>query len=68
MSGFVSDALSAMLQDRPYRKAISFDIAHQVILNCSGTQFDPVEVKAFGQSIGSIKYLLEALAQTEITV
>lgn len=43
----VADALSAMLQDRPYRQRTSFDAACAEIWRCSGTQFDPTVVLAF---------------------
>ncbi|MUM76636.1 HD domain-containing protein [Pseudodesulfovibrio sp. F-1] len=43
----LADSLSAMLQDRPYRKSRSFDRAHDEIIRCSGAQFDPRVVEAF---------------------
>jgi HD-GYP domain-containing protein (c-di-GMP phosphodiesterase class II) len=43
----VIDTLDAMTSDRPYRKALSFDQALAEIVNMSGTQFDPVAVRAF---------------------
>jgi putative nucleotidyltransferase with HDIG domain len=43
----VVDTLDAMTSDRPYRKAMSFDVALNEIQVCSGTQFDPRLVSAF---------------------
>jgi putative two-component system response regulator len=43
----VVDTLDAMTSDRPYRKAMSFDVALAEIRACSGTQFDPQVVSAF---------------------
>jgi response regulator RpfG family c-di-GMP phosphodiesterase len=43
----VVDTLDAMTSDRPYRKAMSFDVALEEIRSCSGTQFDPRVVSAF---------------------
>ena len=43
----VADSLSAMLQDRPYRKAMSYEQALDEIADCAGSQFDPKVVNAF---------------------
>jgi HD-GYP domain-containing protein (c-di-GMP phosphodiesterase class II) len=43
----VVDTLDAMTSDRPYRKALSFQVALEEINRCSGTQFDPLVVEAF---------------------
>ena len=43
----VADAYSAMVSDRPYRKALSCEAAEAELIAGSGTQFDPVCVKAF---------------------
>ena len=45
----VIDTLDAMIFDRPYRHAQSFDAAKAEILRMSGSQFDPVAVEAFLQ-------------------
>lgn len=58
----LADSLSAMLQDRPYRKASSFEAAMAEIVRCSGTQFDPRVVEAFRQSAVNIKALVEGLS------
>lgn len=41
----VADAYDAMTADRPYRKALSPAEATSRILECSGTQFDPLIVR-----------------------
>ena len=43
----VADTLDAMTSDRPYREAMTFEVATQEILRCSGSQFDPHIVEAF---------------------
>lgn len=43
----VADTFDAMTSTRPYRTALSMEVARQEILRCSGTQFDPEIVDAF---------------------
>ena len=43
----VADSYDAMTSDRPYRLAIPEEEAREEIKRCSGTQFDPMVVKAF---------------------
>ena len=43
----VADTFDAMLSDRPYRKAHSFEVAISELKKNSGTQFDPKVVDAF---------------------
>jgi putative nucleotidyltransferase with HDIG domain len=43
----VCDTYDAMTSDRPYRKALSHDLAIQEISDHSGTQFDPKVAAAF---------------------
>jgi len=45
----VADTVDAMTSDRPYRKALSFEIAKEELAKFSGIQFDPVVVKAFNE-------------------
>jgi putative two-component system response regulator len=42
----VADAFDAMTSDRPYREALSADMAYEEIIDGSGQQFDPGMVKA----------------------
>ena len=44
---YVADAFSAMTTDRPYRKALGWDIAISEIRKGIGTQFDPEMARAF---------------------
>jgi len=55
----LADSLSAMLQDRPYRRAGSFDSARREIIHCSGSQFDPRVVDAFIRSEAEIRAIVE---------
>ena len=41
------DAFDAMTSDRPYRRALSFEMALEQIARSAGTQFDPDVVRAF---------------------
>ena len=43
----VADSLDAMTSDRPYRRALPWEAAHDEILAQSGHQFDPQVVAAF---------------------
>jgi HD-GYP domain-containing protein (c-di-GMP phosphodiesterase class II) len=43
----VTDAFEAMISERPYRTALSFKQALAELEKCSGSQFDPVVVRAF---------------------
>lgn len=43
----LADTYDAMTSDRPYRKALSHEIAIEEIQRCAGTQFDPVLAQLF---------------------
>lgn len=43
----MADAFEAMTSDRPYRKALSYDMAYKEIITNAGKQFDPDIVKIF---------------------
>lgn len=43
----VADAFDAMINDRPYRKAMSNETAINELKRCAGEQFDPQVVNAF---------------------
>jgi hypothetical protein len=43
----VADSYSAMVSDRPYRKALPVRMAKNELRKCAGTQFDPEVVDAF---------------------
>jgi cyclic di-GMP phosphodiesterase len=43
----VVDTLDAMTSDRPYRKALPYQVARDEIIKYNGTQFDPDVVKVF---------------------
>ncbi|MBN1891307.1 MAG: diguanylate cyclase [Clostridiales bacterium] len=48
----VVDAYDAMTQDRPYRKAMSKEVAVKELVTHSGSQFDPAVVRVFLNIIG----------------
>ena len=48
----VADAYEAMTADRPYRRALSHEIARAELRRCAGTQFDPQVVEAFLRALG----------------
>lgn len=43
----IADAFSAMVSDRPYRRAMPYEEAYQELRRCAGTQFDPDLVERF---------------------
>src|SRR5581483_2381320 len=45
----VIDAYDAMTSSRPYRAALSAEVAQEELQHCAGTQFDPQVVDAFLQ-------------------
>ncbi|MBX5492021.1 MAG: HD domain-containing protein [Chloroflexi bacterium] len=47
----VADAFDAMTTDRPYRRALSVQVAVAEIARCTGTQFDPDVAAAFLQAV-----------------
>lgn len=57
----VADSLSAMLQHRPYRDAMTFEAAMAEIDRCAGTQFDPGVAAAFFEVKDIIREYLNCL-------
>jgi len=57
----IADTLSALIQDRPYRKGRSFEDAVEEIAKNSGTQFDPVVVRVFIEINDKIRQWLEGM-------
>jgi len=47
----MSDAFDAMINDRPYRKAMPKEAALKELNRCAGSQFDPYLVKIFLKNI-----------------
>jgi HD-GYP domain-containing protein (c-di-GMP phosphodiesterase class II) len=50
----VADAFDAMTSDRPYRKALPSESARDLLVEMSGTQFDPEAVNVFEASYQDI--------------
>ncbi len=57
----VVDSLSAMLQDRPYRKGMTFAEARKSIEELSGLRYDPRVVRAFTENAGMIAGIFQSL-------
>lgn len=47
----IVDAYDVMTHDRPYRKAVSHEIALREVLRCSGSQFDPGLASVFARVV-----------------
>jgi len=46
----VADAIDAMTSDRPYQKALAFEVAAKELVRFSGTQFDPEIISIFNET------------------
>lgn len=58
----VADAYDAMTSNRPYRQRMPEEKVRRILLECSGTQFDPAVIEAFfASSIDSTSASLENL-------
>lgn len=51
----VADSVSAMMQDRPYKSAMTFDEVEAELASLSGRWYDPAVVEAFCASRGEIR-------------
>jgi PAS domain S-box-containing protein len=58
----VADVFDAVTSDRPYRPALSVEAALELMQNERGTQFDPVVLDAFVESISEVRELVGAHA------
>jgi putative nucleotidyltransferase with HDIG domain len=63
----LADALDAMTSQRPYRSALSYGEAVDVIVGQAGVQFDPALVKAFRAARREIGRLVKSLGYTSRT-
>lgn len=57
----VADSLSAMMQERPYKKAMSFAHAEAEIMNQAGKMYDPRVVRAFMQAREQVLSWIEGM-------
>ena len=61
----IADAFSAMISDRPYRKALSIDEAIAELREGAGSHFDPGVVSTFIQCMRS-RYAMQACSSTSL--
>jgi two-component system cell cycle response regulator len=52
----VCDSFDAMVADRPYRQAVSAELALAELDRCAGTQFDPAVVAAFRDAYAELAW------------
>lgn len=62
----VADSWDAMTSDRPYRKALDMDTALGELMRGRGTQWDPVVVDAFAQTLPGYVSAGETAARPEL--
>lgn len=55
----VADAFDAMMSNRPYRKAKTFDEAITELNRCANTQFDPSVIKVINDNIESFRKIFK---------
>jgi response regulator RpfG family c-di-GMP phosphodiesterase len=58
----VADALDAMMSNRPYRRACTWEEAHTEIFKQAGRQFDPLVVQAFAKREQALRAVQRQLA------
>ena len=61
----ISDTIDAMTTDRPYRKALGFDVVVAELLKYKGIQFDPSLVEAAVNSMTIRRFVSEPEFRTE---
>ncbi|GFE59040.1 HD domain-containing phosphohydrolase [Geobacter sp. AOG1] len=63
----IADSFDAMTSDRPYRKALSLDVAIKELVDNAGTQFDPDLVQPFVEVLQSGKFSFAAISVNDGT-
>ena len=63
--GFVADVFDALVSERCYKRAFSFDEAMDIIKKDAGSHFDPNVAEAFLQSRERVSEVMERIT-TEI--
>jgi putative two-component system response regulator len=61
----VADVFDALVSKRVYKDAFSLDVAHSIIADERGKQFDPHVVDAFFECEPTFRQILEALIDTD---
>lgn len=62
----VIDTLDAMTNDRPYRRALSFNTAKTEIRRMSGSQFDPLAVEVFLREESTLREMVALKCGTAV--
>ncbi len=63
----VADAFDAMTSDRPYRKALTLDVAIAELSENSGTQFDPAIVEIFSSILEEGEFFASRFDKLPVT-
>jgi HD-GYP domain-containing protein (c-di-GMP phosphodiesterase class II) len=64
----VADAFDAMTSDRPYRKALTLDVAITELSENSGTQFDPAVVEIFTSILEESAFFSSRFDNSQVAV
>lgn len=64
----VCDTIDAMMTDRPYRKALGFDVVLAELQRCRGSQFDPQVVDLVESSLAIRREVPELLGKATASV
>lgn len=61
----IADVYDALTSTRPYKEALSHEESVQIILECSGTQFDPYLISIFERHADEFRQITERIGATK---